>query len=127
MKTATDVPVKTREELARCWSTLTGHGTRTSRIRTASRSRGITGGQKIRSFSFFEKKNLLIFWSPVRNLLLISAQVSSRLRVSGIQIQASAARRNAAPVAVKATAKPLVSASRPIVNGAAALAIRPKL
>jgi len=31
--------------------TLTGRGTGTSRIRTASRSRGMTGGQKIRSFS----------------------------------------------------------------------------
>ena len=54
-------------------------------------------------------------------------QVSSRLRVSGIQIHISAASRNAAPVMVNATPKPRVAATEPIEYGAAALAMRPKL
>src|SRR5262249_11755387 len=54
-------------------------------------------------------------------------QTNSVFLVSGIQIHATAASRNAAPAIVKATPKPLVSAAFPTVYGAAALAIRPKL
>jgi hypothetical protein len=57
----------------------------------------------------------------------ISGYSNSRFFVSGIQIQASAASRKAAPVTVNATPKPRVAASDPTVYGAAALAMRPKL
>ena len=57
----------------------------------------------------------------------VSHYVSSRLRVSGIQIHMIAASRNAAPVIVNAAPKPRVAATDPMEYGAAALAMRPKL
>jgi len=54
-------------------------------------------------------------------------QRSSAPRVSGIHIHASAAHRNAAPATANATPNPLVPASDPTANGAAALATRPIL
>jgi len=57
----------------------------------------------------------------------VVTQVSSRLRVSGIQIHMMAATRNAAPATEKATPKPRVLASDATTNGAAALAMRPVL
>src|SRR4030095_1901785 len=57
----------------------------------------------------------------------VKRHVSSRFLVSGIQIQANAAIRNAAPAMAKATPNPLDCATEPTVYGAAALAMRPKL
>jgi hypothetical protein len=50
-----------------------------------------------------------------------------RPRVSGIQIQATAARTKAAAAVANAAGKPCESASVPTVQGAAALAILPRL
>jgi hypothetical protein len=58
---------------------------------------------------------------------LLRVHISSRLRVSGIQIHMTAASRNAAPATAKAAKKPRDAASEPTMNGAAALAIRPTL